>query len=361
MNITQLYNKALHNPPLNKEESLSLYANAPTQTLMELAQTIRFQKIPHREVSWQIDRNVNITNVCVSGCLFCNFHCKKNEQNKIFITSMEAYKQKIDQLRVLGGEQLLLQGGLHPDLSISFYEILFRQLKTYAPEIRLHALGPPEVAHLSKISKLSYREVLERLTAAGLDSLPGAGAEILSDRVRNTISPAKPNAQAWFDVMREAHRMKMITSATMVFGHIETLEERIDHLIALRNLQSQKPPDAPGFLAFICWPIQLKGTPLATKFNIYPVTPIEYIRTVAISRIVLHNIQNIQASWLTAGVSTAQLALHSGANDMGSIMIEENVVSSAGVRNQLNAAAMQEAIHAAGFTPWLRDQGYRRR
>jgi len=356
MDFISLYNKALHNLPLTREEAILLYRDAPTQTLMCMAQEIRFQKVPQRAVSWQIDRNVNITNMCISGCLFCNFHVKKHEHNKIFITSFDAYKEKIDEMRALGGDQLLIQGGLHPDLDITFYETLFRQLKEYAPEVRLHALGPPEVAHIAKISKCTYREVLERLTKAGLDSLPGAGAEILSNRVRNIISPAKPDAQAWLDVMREAHRMGLLTSATMVFGHIETLEERIDHLIALRDLQAQKPPDVPGFLAFICWPMQLKGTPLAAKFDFRPVTPVEYIRTVAISRIVLHNIQNIQASWLTVGVPVAQLCLHAGANDMGSIMIEENVVSAAGARSQLDAAKMKEAIRAAGFEPWLRDQ-----
>ena len=361
MNITSLYHKVLNMPPITRDEALALYTNAPTQILMQLAQEIRYQKIPPKKVSWQIDRNVNITNVCVSRCLFCNFHCREHEQNKIFITTPDEYRQKIDQMRALGGDQLLLQGGLHPRLDITFYETLFRQLKEYAPDIRLHALGPPEIAHIAKISKLSYRVVLERLIAAGLDSLPGAGAEILNDRVRKILSPGKPDAQAWLDVMREAHQMGLDTSATMVFGHIETFEERIDHLITIRNLQAQKPQNVPGFLSFICWPMQLKGTKLSKKYNICPVTPVEYLRTVAISRIVLHNISNIQASWLTVGIPAAQLSLHAGANDMGSIMIEENVVSSAGIENMLNAKQMQEAICFAGFDPWLRNQGYKAR
>lgn len=358
MDITQLYHKALQNPPISKEEALTLCTEASTQMLMRLAQEIRFQKVPQRAVSWQIDRNVNITNVCISGCLFCNFHCKKHEHDKVFNPTLEEYKQKIDELYALGGDQLLLQGGLHPSLDITYYESLFRQLKEYAPDIRLHALGPPEIAHISKLSDLSYREVLERLTKAGLDSLPGAGAEILCNRVRKIISPAKPTAKEWLDVMREAHQMDLVTSATMVFGHIETLEERIDHLIALRAIQDQKPKGHTGFLSFICWPMQGKGTPLADTFKLNPVTPVEYIRMVAISRILLHNIQNIQASWLTVGVPTAQLALYAGANDMGSIMIEEHVVSTAGALHQLNALQMQEAIRTAGFDPWLRDQKY---
>jgi len=361
MNLKSIYNKALRSDPLTKEEALILYRDAPTQTLMQKAQEIRYQKIPEKAVSWQIDRNVNITNVCISGCLFCNFHCKKHESDKIFITSLDQYKQKIDQMRALGGDQLLLQGGLHPDLDIIFYETLFRQLKAYAPDIKLHALGPPEVAHIAQTSHLSYREVLKRLTAAGLDSLPGAGAEILSDRVRKILSPVKPGVADWIEVMRQAHQMGLYTSATMVFGHIETIEERIDHLLAIRDLQAQKPTDAPGFGSFICWPMQLKGTPLAARFDIQPVTPIEYLRTVAMSRIVLHNITNIQVSWLTVGIPTAQLCLHAGANDMGSIMIEENVVSAAGSQNQLNAQQMVSVIQQAGFTPWLRDQRYQQR
>lgn len=358
MRFTTVYDKALANIPLSREEALALYTQAPTPLLMQLAQEIRYQKIPQKEVSWQIDRNVNITNLCISGCLFCNFHCKRHERDKAFITSLEEYKSKIDEMRLLGGDQLLLQGGLHPELGIEFYEQLFCSLKTYAPDVKLHALGPPEIAHIAQISRLSYRSVLERLVAAGLDSLPGAGAEILSDRVRKSLSPQKPNTQAWIEVMRQVHQMGLLTSATMVFGHIETIQERIDHLLTLRDLQAQKPQGAPGFLSFICWPMQTKGTLLSQTSHIPPPSPVEYIRTIAIGRIVLHNIPNIQASWLTVGVPTAQLCLHAGANDMGSIMIEEHVVSSAGSRHRLNSTQMQEAIRAAGFAPWLRNQGY---
>ena len=359
MELNLLYQKALHGVPLERDEALTLYKQAPVQELMSVAQEIRYQKHPKKEVSWQIDRNVNITNVCISGCLFCNFHCKKHELSKTFITSIDQYRQKIDQTRAFGGDQLLLQGGLHPDLGIEFYERLFKQLKEYAPDIRLHALGPPEIAHLAHKGRLSYRAVLERLVAAGLDSLPGAGAEILSDRVRKVLSPGKPDAQSWIEVMRQAHQMGLNTSATMVFGHIETIEERIDHLLTIRNLQEQKPKEVPGFLSFICWPMQVKGTQLAQKYPTHPLTPVEYVRTIAISRIVLHNIPNIQASWLTVGVPTAQLCLHAGANDMGSIMIEENVLSAVHTNSLITPLQMQEVIRLAGFTPWLRDQGYR--
>ena len=361
MELNHLYNKALNMIPLTKKEAMILYSEAPTQELMKLAQEIRYQIIPQRRVSWQIDRNVNITNVCTSGCLFCNFHCKKQEHGKAFVTSLDQYKQKIDDMRALGGDQLLLQGGLHPDWGIAFYTELLGALKAYAPDVRLHALGPPEIAHVARKSNMSFRSVLERLVAAGLDSLPGAGAEILSDRVRRVISPGKPDSQAWLEVMREAHRMGLITSATMVFGHIETVEERIDHLFALRDLQAEKEPGTVGFLSFICWPMQLKGTRLAAQFVISPVSPVEYVRMVAMSRIVLYNVPNIQASWLTVGIPTAQLCLHAGANDMGSIMIEENVVSSAGSRHRLGAQEMEETIRTAGFEPWLRDQEYRSR
>jgi len=360
MEFTTLYNKALANIPLNKDEALTLYIQAPVPALMQVAREIRYQKIPQKAVSWQIDRNVPSTNLCISACLFCNFHCKKHEREKVFITTLEEYKSKIDEMRGLGGDQLLLQGGLHPELGIEFYEQLFRSLKDYAPDVKLHALGPPEVAHIAQISRLSYRSVLERLVAAGLNSLPGAGAEILSDRVRKLIAPAKPDSQTWIAVMKEAHQMGLLTSATMVFGHVETMEERIDHLLTLRDLQARKPKDAPGFLSFICWPMQTRGTELAKKYKIPPITPVEYLRTIAISRILLHNIPNIQVSWLTVGLPTARLCLHAGANDMGSIMIEEHVVSSAGSRHRLDSAQMQEAIRTAGFEPWQRDQGYNR-
>lgn len=356
MNTKIILNKALQCEPLSEDEALYLYDTAPTCELMAVAAMLRQQHVPGNGVSWQIDRNVNYTNVCISGCLFCNFHCKRHEVEKHYTTTLNEYCEKIETLFAKGGNQLLLQGGLHPEYGLAFYETLFRELKKRYPTLNLHALGPPEVAHIARLEKLTYRETLERLVKAGLNSLPGAGAEILVDRVRKLLSPAKPGVQAWLDVMREAHRMHLPTTATMMFGHIETRRERIQHLIAIRNLQAEKPSGSQGFLSFICWPVQSKGTELARRYELQSTTPVEYVRTIAISRIVLNNIANIQASWLTVGRATAQVCLHAGANDMGSIMIEENVLAAAGVSECMDAEGMQQTIREAGFEPWLRDQ-----
>jgi cyclic dehypoxanthinyl futalosine synthase len=358
MNSAHILGKALTLDFLTKEEGLFLYENAGTPELMFVANEIRKKKVPSNKVTWLIDRNVNITNVCISGCSFCNFHCSPKSK-KAYITNIDQYIQKIDEMKKLGGSQLLLQGGLHPELGIDFYEDLFRQLKQLYPDLKLHALGPPEIVHLSKLSNLSYHEVLVRLMEAGLSSLPGAGAEILSDRVRKKLSKNKCSVSEWLDVMKDAHLLGLTTSATMMFGHIETKEERINHLIYIRDVQSVKPPDAKGFIAFIPWPFQDEGTALNKRSGIKNnVTKEEYIRTIAFCRIMLPNIDNIQASWLTVGKETAQVCLHAGANDFGSIMIEENVVSVAGASNSFDSVGIQEAIREAGFFPQLRDQEY---
>jgi cyclic dehypoxanthinyl futalosine synthase len=272
---------------------------------------------------------------------------------------MDEYRFKIEELRRFGGEQLLLQGGHHPDLGIEFYENLFKELKSEFPDIKLHSLGPPEIAHISKLSGLSHTQVLERLISSGLDSLPGAGAEILNDRVRRMISKGKCTGKEWLDVMRAAHQLNLTTSATMMFGHIETLYERFEHLSWIRQVQSEKPEHANGFLAFIPWPFMDDGTLLRRVKNVRnTVTSEEYIRMIALSRIMLPNVKNIQASWLTVGEKTAQLCLHAGANDFGSIMIEENVVSVAGAPHRFTADGIQNAIRNAGFEPQLRTQQY---
>ncbi|MDR3286838.1 MAG: CofH family radical SAM protein [Prevotellaceae bacterium] len=356
--VDKIFQKAICLQPLSAKELLHLYTFTPTSELMFVANELRQIHVPTNGVSWQIDRNVNITNVCISGCRFCNFHCKPHETEKSYTTTIEEYCIKIEELIKLNGDQLLLQGGLHPKYGLSFYKNLFEELKKRYPDIKLHALGPPEIAHIARLEKKSYREILENLIDSGLDSLPGAGAEILCNRVRKQLSPAKPDSQAWFDVMREAHKLNLPTSATMVFGHIETLEERIEHLIKIRNLQAEKPQNTYGFLSFICWTMQTAGTKLDSETRNKSVSTDEYIRTIAISRIALNNITNIQASWLTVGKNVAQIALHSGANDMGSIMIEENVVSAAGATNKFDAAGIKNAICQAGFTPWLRNQKY---
>jgi len=357
MELKQLYDKALNLIPLSKEEGVFLYLNAPTSELIFLGSELRKMHVPNNIVTWQIDRNVNITNVCVSGCKFCNFHCTLSDDGA-FITSVAEYKIKIEELQRYGGNQLLLQGGLHPKLGLNFYTSLFREIKGLFPNIKLHALGPPEVAFLAKVEKKSYRDVLVDLIDAGLDSLPGAGAEILVDRVRKYISPGKPNSQAWLDVMAEAHALNLVTSATMMIGHYETMEERIEHLVKIRDLQASKPKKATGFLNFIVWTFQDKGTKLEELGIKSMVTPEEYIRTIAISRIMLNNIKHIQASWLTVGKDTAQICLHAGANDFGSIMIEENVVSSAGANNRMDSYGIQKAIVDAGYEPQLRNQRY---
>jgi len=358
MNTSVLLEKALGFEWLTIEEGIYLFENAPLNSLVYIADELRKIQKPDGKVTWMIDRNVNTTNVCIANCKFCNFY-RIPGHAEAYITTMDEYRVKIEEMRRLGGDQMLLQGGHHPDLGIDFYEQLFKDLKSNFPDIKLHALGPPEIAHIAKLGKLSHTEVLSRLKAAGLDSLPGAGAEILNDRVRRMISKGKCSGQEWLDVMRAAHQLDITTSATMMFGHIETLHERFEHLAMIRQVQSEKPEHANGFLAFIPWPFQDDGTLLRRVKGIRnEVTSEEYIRMIAMSRIMLPNVLNIQASWLTVGEKTAQLCLYAGANDFGSIMIEENVVSAAGAPHRFTSEGIQKAIVQAGFEPQLRTQKY---
>ena len=358
MNLDPIYVKALRREPLTEAEALRLYLHAPTAELALVADRIRRNVKGDGIVTWQIDRNINITNACVSGCKFCNFHCKPHQREKIFITTIEEYDRKIEETLALGGDQILLQGGMHPSLDIAFYEELFRTLKKRHPRIRLHALGPPEVHHIARISGLTVERTLERLVGAGLDSLPGAGAEILDSAVRKRISPNKCTAEEWLGIMAVAHRMNLPTSATMMYGHVEEPADRIRHMLKIAGLQSRKPEGSYGFIAFIPWIFCSTGTRLEREGVTSRASDIEYLRTIAMSRIVLYNIDNIQASWLTVGRETGQLALHAGANDLGSIMIEENVVSSAGAHYTMDAEGMRRTIREAGFTPRLRNQLY---
>lgn len=358
MQPDDLYEKALRFDWLTKEEGMLLFKQAPLTELMFLANELRKKQVPHGKVTWQIDRNVNTTNVCIANCKFCNFY-RIPGHPEAYITEMPAYRKKIQETLRYGGDQLLLQGGHHPELGLDFYANTFRQIKQEFPTIKLHALGPPEVAHITKLEKSTHREVLMALKEAGLDSLPGAGAEILVDRVRRLISKGKCGADEWLAIMHEAHKLNITTSATMMFGHVETIEERFDHLLKIREVQSRKPADAKGFLAFIPWTFQDVDTLLAKIRGVHNLTTTEeYIRMIAISRIMLPNIKNIQASWLTVGKPTAQLCLHGGANDFGSIMIEENVVSAAGAPYRFTYKTIQQAIHEAGFEPQLRNQQY---
>lgn len=358
--VTEIYKKALNLEFLSLEEGLFLYEKAPVSELMWVANKIKQKILKDRasKVSWIIDRNVNITNVCIAQCKFCNFY-RKPIADDIYITTKKEYEEKIKVLREFGGNQVLLQGGLHPKLGVKFYAELFRELKEIDPELKLHALGPAEIHHIARIEKSNYTDVLKALMEAGLDSLPGAGAEILVDRVRTNLSKGKCNSQQWLNVMRDAHKLGLVTSATMMFGHIETNAERIEHFIKIREVQAEKPKGAPGFIAFIPWPFMDEGTQLNEEEGVQnTVKAEEYIRTIALSRIMLPNINNIQASWLTVGKVTGQICLHAGANDFGSIMIEENVVSAAGADHHFDAEGIQKAIINAGFKPALRNQKY---
>ncbi|HLN21288.1 MAG TPA: cyclic dehypoxanthinyl futalosine synthase [Bacteroidales bacterium] len=358
MILEDIYKKALDRAFLDKDEGMKLYTHAPLEELMFIANELRRYHNPGNFAGWIVDRNVNITNICFSQCSFCNF-CRKKNSEDAYVTSMDEYATKIDELFNLGGDQLLLQGGMNPGLGLSFYTDLFRSLKNRYPALKLHALGPPEIVFLAKKEKISFREVLTTLVEAGLDSLPGAGAEILSDRVRSKISPGKATVKEWLGVMREAHLLNLPTSATMMYGHIETVEERVEHLLLLRELQETRPSGHYGFITFIPWPFMDEGTSLKEKSGIKSsYTSPGYIRLIAVSRIMLNNILNIQASLLTVGKDTAMLALHAGANDLGSVMIEENVVSAAGSSNRFNAGEIQSTIREAGFIPRRRNQKY---
>ncbi|MFH0843379.1 MAG: cyclic dehypoxanthinyl futalosine synthase [Bacteroidota bacterium] len=358
MTLNKIFEKAFDLIPLDAEEGVVLYKQAPPEELMFVADRLRQIHNPGNAVGWIIDRNVNITNICFSQCEFCNF-CRKKNSPEAYITTTDQYIEKIEELYHLGGDQLLLQGGMNPDLGLSYYTDLFRKLKELYPSLKLHALGPPEIVYLSKKVRMTVHDVLTELVVAGLDSLPGAGAEILSDRVRKIVSPAKATSDEWLDVMRAAHRINLPTSATMMYGHIETIEERIGHLIKLRDLQAEKEKGRYGFVTFIPWPFQDDGTLLReisgvrSSYNSH-----DYLRLIAVSRIMLNNIRHIQASVLTVGKETGMLSLHSGADDVGSIMIEENVVSAAGSKNKFSAEELQLLVREAGFVPVRRNQKY---
>ena len=358
MQLSDLYARAMRFEFLSIEEGVYLFEHAPLAELTYIANELRKIQVPHGKVTWIIDRNMNTTNVCVANCKFCNFY-RIPGHAEAYVTDIETYKQKIEETFRYGGEQLLLQGGHHPDLNLAYYTDLFRTLKKLYPDLKLHTLGPPEVAHITQLEKSTHREVLKALMEAGMDSMPGPGAEILNDRVRRLVSNGKCSAQEWLDIMVEAHKLGLTTTATMMFGHVETIKERFEHLVKIREVQAMKPEGAKGFIAFIPWTFQdvdtllqkIRGTKNLT-------TAEEYIRMIALSRIMLPNVKNIAASWLTVGKQVAQICLNSGANDFGSIMIEENVVSAAGAPHRFTAKGIQEAIREAGFEPQLRNQQY---
>lgn len=358
MELATLYERALNLEFLSIEEGMYLFEHAPLAELMHVANELRKKQVPHGKVTWIIDRNMNTTNVCVANCKFCNFY-RIPGHPEAYVTDLETYRVKIEETFRYGGEQLLLQGGHNPELGLDYYTGLFRELKQMFPNLKLHTLGPPEVAHICKVSGVTHHEALVALKEAGMDSMPGPGAEILNDRVRRLISKGKCGAQEWLDIMHEAHKIGLTTTATMMFGHVETLYERFEHLVKIRDTQAKKPEGAKGFVAFIPWTFQdvdtllqrIRGTKNMT-------TPEEYIRMISMSRIMLPNIKNIQASWLTVGKPVAQMCLSAGANDFGSIMIEENVVSAAGAPHRFTASGIQKAINEAGFPAQLRNQQY---
>ena len=335
-------------------EALSLCRGLPTHELGALADRARAARHPGRIVTYIIDRNVNYTNVCVARCNFCAFYRKVGSADG-YVLGFDEIFAKIDETIDVGGVQLLLQGGHNPDLPLDWYEDLFRAIKDRYPGFRLHALSPPEVIHLSRLSNLPVPRVIDRLIGAGLDSIPGGGAEILVDRVRELLHcDGKATADEWIAVMRAAHLAGLRTTATMMYGTVETLEERIEHLLRIRELQDE----TGGFTAFITWSFQPDHTELAKTHRIDAATCVEYLRTLALARLVLDNVDNLQASWVTQGGKVGQLSLAYGANDMGSVMIEENVVRAAGAAYCMDEVEIVRNIENAGFTPKRRDMEY---
>src|SRR5688572_9357006 len=331
-------------------EALALYRHAPTHLLGRLADGIRARKHPERLVTYIIDRNVNYTNVCVARCNFCAFYRPVGSADG-YVLGFDEIFRKIDETIALGGVQLLLQGGHNPDLPLEWYEDLFRAVKERYPDFKLHALSPPEVIHLSRMARLPVGGVIERLIAAGLDSIPGGGAEILVDRVRKLLNCyGKATADEWLGVMRHAHRAGLRTTATMMYGTVETLEERLEHLVRLRELQDE----TAGFTAFITWSYQPEHTERGGR----EATGIEYLRTLAVARLVLDNFDKLQASWVTQGGKVGQLSLAFGANDMGSVMIEENVVRAAGASYCMDEVEIVRNVEDAGFVPKRRNMHY---
>jgi cyclic dehypoxanthinyl futalosine synthase len=335
---------------LDRAGALELYTGASTSLLGQLANEVRARKHPHGVVTYIIDRNVNYTNVCVARCSFCAFY-RPVGSGEGYVLGFEEIFRKIDETIALGGGQLLLQGGHNPDLPLEWYEDLFSAVKLKYPRFKLHALSPPEIIHLSRLSRLPVGQVLDRLIAAGLDSVPGGGAEILVDRVRKLLNCYnKATADEWLDVMRHAHRAGLRTTATMMYGTVETVEERIEHLFRLRDLQDEMG----GFTAFITWSYQPEHTELGGS----EATGVDYLRTLAIARLVLDNFDNLQASWVTQGGKVGQLSLAFGANDMGSVMIEENVVRAAGAAYCMDEIEIVRNIENAGFIAKRRTMHY---
>ena len=348
--VSAILEKACSGERLTAEDAIQLFH---CDDLLELGMTADFVRKrihPEGAVTYIIDRNINYTNICNVECSFCAFYRSQPEVDS-YLHGYEVLDQKIQETLDLQGTGILMQGGLHQELKIEWYEALLRHVKEKFPAIWIHGFSPPEIINMCRVSRLSLPAVMERLVAAGLDSLPGGGAEILVDRVRRRISPRKCTTQEWLDVHEEAHRLGLRSSATMMFGHVETLEDRVEHLQRLRDLQDR----THGFMSFICWTFQPENTLLQCETS----TGADFLKTLAISRLFMDNVENVQSSWLTQGLKLGQVSLRFGANDMGSTMIEENVVSSAGAHNTATEEELRRLIRDAGFTPLKRDTIYR--
>jgi cyclic dehypoxanthinyl futalosine synthase len=347
--------KALSGERITDADAVALLRSRDLVRIGRAADELRNRKVDPARVTFIVDRNVNYTNICHTDCDFCAFYRRPGDRREGYLLPKAVIFKKVEETLELGGTALLMQGGHHPDLGVDYYEDLFSSIKARYP-IHLHALSPPEVQHIARRSKLTVRDTLSRLRDAGLDSLPGGGAEILVDRVRDIIAPKKTKARDWLGVMREAHRIGMSTTATMMYGHVETLEERVEHMRRIRDLQEEMH----GFRAFISWTFQSDGNRLADKVPAERMpTSFDYLLTQAVSRIYLDNVDHIQSSWVTQGMKVGQVALGFGADDMGSVMIEENVVSAAGTTYRATSEDFVRAIKALGKTPVQRDTLYR--
>ncbi len=355
ISVQEILAKAAEGQRLTRDEGVRLLKEGSLASLGRAADEVtrRLHPEPHR--TYNIDRNINYTNVCTAVCDFCAFY-RGPKSDEGYVLSIDEILKKVQETVELGGEQTLLQGGLHPEYKLEWYESMLGEIKRAFPQVNLHAFSPPEIHHFTKINKLPLREVLERLMAAGMGSLPGGGAEILVDRVRKEITRGKVLSDDWLNVMREWHQLGGRSSATMMFGHVETLEERIEHLDRLRDLQDESlAAGHKGFTAFICWTFQRDNTQLD---HLPPAGAHEYLKTNAVARLYLDNFANLQSSWVTQGLKVGQMAMLYGANDMGSLMIEENVVAEAGTVHFLTLDDIRGAIEELGFTPRQRNVHY---
>ncbi|BCS90274.1 cyclic dehypoxanthinyl futalosine synthase [Pseudodesulfovibrio sediminis] len=349
MAINIISQKILDGGRIDFDEAMELYTKADFHDLGHLAHQVRLAKHPDPNVTYVVDRNINYSNICVCCCKFCAFYKGLDEEGG-YVLTYEEIGQKIQETLDLGGTQILMQGGHHPDLPLSWYEDMLRYIKQNYT-VHIHAFSPPEIVFWSEKEGIPTAEVIERLHKAGLDSIPGGGAEILVDEVRSAVAPNKCPAGQWLGVMEEAHHLGLRTTATMMFGHAETPAQRLEHLFSVRNTQDR----TGGFTAFIPWTFQPDYTQLP---HCRKLTSVEYLRTLAVSRLVLDNVDNIQVSWVTMGPKIAQLALYFGGNDFGSTMIEENVVKAAGVAFRLTREEIHRLVHAAGFVPRQRTMDY---